>query len=35
VAVAAPAISEALRKVYHAGGLADELEGRTSRTRRH
>ena len=35
VAVAAPAIIEALRKVYHAGELADELEGRTSRTRRH
>jgi len=30
VAVAAPAIIEALRKVYDAGPVADELEGKTS-----
>ncbi len=30
VAIAAPAIIEALRKVYHAGALANELEGKTS-----
>ncbi len=32
VAVAAPAIIQALRKVYNAGALADELEGKNSGT---
>ena len=35
VAVATPAIIEALRKVYGAGPLADELEGKASKTGGH